>query len=579
MDILFINPTEEAGLRKENNGTLLLATVLLQNHFEAEVLRFYQFENYDRDYRAFIEEISDAAVARKPKCVSFYTMWPYFHVNLGIARRIKELSPDMPIVMGGPLTSLYPREVLERIPWVDYVCAGEGENTIVPFVQAMLDGYGYETIPGLWYRSEEKVVNTGIPVPVSDLNGLPQWDDRLLPADPRQEEKIGSATYYMPIDVGRGCPFNCTFCCSNRVWKRKYRLKTPEKIVEEIKYHYEKFGIRSFLFAHDAFTVNNRLVSEVCDRINESGMDITWDCTTRVNCVNKELLEKMINSGMRQIQMGVETGSTRMQQVINKKLDLEHLREMVTFLRERKIGVMLFFMFGFPEETEADIKETLNLFLDYLEMGVGYMSMSLCKFNPGTELTDRYFDQLVYPTDPKQISTEFFGYMEEEELIKQHKELFPFFYNLNTPLRDQYWYLKKWARMCRMASKATPFVRQMYKDDVLSFYRDFVRNNADFLEKKPGQAKRRLGPMEQLINTVSDAVHPKADQLRALLEFMKDADEIRSSQTDAKLQKTYDFCYLDFMRKLPLDSYSQGKSELLIVKTNGKTSVKVINMQ
>lgn len=582
MDILFITPEDKSGLKRAINGTLLLATILLQNGISTDILRYYQFENYKKNYEAFINDVAEASVSQSPRCVSFYNMWPYFHINLSIARRIKELSPDTSIVMGGPLTTLYPQTVLERISWVDYVCCGEGENTIVPFMQALLSGQGFENVPGLYYRIKGDVTSSGISVPLSNLNELPQWNEKLLTTDPRKEADIASYSYYMPIDVGRGCPFNCTFCCSNRVWKRKYRLKTPERIVEDIRYHYETYGIRSFLFSHDAFTVNARLVSEVCDLIIESGMDITWDCTTRVNCVNEELLQKMIKAGMRRIQMGVETGSSRMQALINKKLDLEHLRRIVTFLQKNKIDTALFFMYGFPEETEADLNETINLFLDFLEMGVQYMSMALCNFNPGTELTDKYFDRLSYPSTTNTKRVDIFGYQENEDLIKRNKELFPFFYHLSTPLRDEYYFLERWALMCRKLPKAVKFVRKIYGRDGLGFYRDFVENNPQYIDfdcRRSVQKQRRITPGELLLNTIRNLEHPKLIQLKALVEFLGDNEEVSASKTDIIIQKTYDFSYLDYIKKLSIDNFSAGKTEIKLSKINSKLDMKILDMQ
>ena len=579
MDFVFINSVDKLGLKNEVNGTMLLATILLQNGFSADVLRYCQSEYYEKDYAAFVDDMAAVALSKNPGCVSFYSLWPYFHINLAIAKRIKELSPHTPIAMGGPLTTLYPQTVLERIPWVDFVCCGEGENTIVPFAQAILAGGQCETVPGLWYRADGKVSCSGIPVPLTELDTLPQWDKRLVPY---AETNGTPVSFVMPIDVGRGCPFNCTFCCSNRVWKRKYRLKSPERIVEDIRYHYDTYGIRNFQFSHDAFTVNSRLVSAVCDLIIESGMKITWDCTTRVNCINEELVQKMMESGMNSIQMGVESGSLRMQQMINKKLDLDHLRRMVSFLRKNKIKVSLFFMYGFPEETEEDLAQTVNLFLDCLELGVGFMSMALCKFNPGTEMTDTYFDRLRYPDDSRLIEETAFGYAEAEKLIKENKELFPFFYHLDTPIRNTYHFLNRWAYVCRQFPGAVSLIRPLYGDQILQFYKDFIANNpeySDFEFRKKNRKEKKITPKDMLINAVGNKAHPNLNQLKSLIDFLDDQKTVSLSKSDTVMEKVYGFSYLDYIRKLPLDAWTEGKTTVRLSKTDGKMAVKILDMQ
>ena len=250
MDVLFINPTEKCALNQEVNGTMLLATKLLLAGFDVDVLRFYQIKSFnDKNYEAFIAEIVENILARGAKCVSFYTLWLTYHVVLRIAKEVKERSPQTVIVMGGPQASATAEETLRAVKYVDYICTGEGEETVVPFFRAVLssDPQAIATVPGLYYRKDGEVVLNHVEVPMCDLNTLPYWDDRLyLPEHGRGEEKVSSDTYFMPIDAGRGCPYSCTFCCTSHFWKRMYRLKSPERIVEDIRHYNEAFGINSF---------------------------------------------------------------------------------------------------------------------------------------------------------------------------------------------------------------------------------------------------------------------------------------------------------------------------------------------
>jgi radical SAM superfamily enzyme YgiQ (UPF0313 family) len=186
---------------------------------------------------------------------------------LRVAKELKKARPEIIIVMAGPQVSSTAEEVITAMEYVDYVCYGEGENTVLPFFRALLrnNGEGLEQVPQLYYRKDGVPVCTGITASPCDLETLPQWDERLY-LDACKDEPPSqrtSSTYYMNIDVGRGCPFNCTFCSSSLFWKRRYRLKSPRKIVEEILHWNRKFGIRSFRFSHDAFTVNNKLVYQV----------------------------------------------------------------------------------------------------------------------------------------------------------------------------------------------------------------------------------------------------------------------------------------------------------------------------
>ena len=113
-EIVFVNATKEMAVNKEVNGTLLLGTKLLEAGFDVDVLRFGQVDGYQRDYTTFIEQITRKLLSYEPKCVSFYTLWPYFHAMLRIARELKAVRPDIIIIMGGPQASATAKAIMDR---------------------------------------------------------------------------------------------------------------------------------------------------------------------------------------------------------------------------------------------------------------------------------------------------------------------------------------------------------------------------------------------------------------------------------------------------------------------------------
>ena len=580
MDILFITPTHKPGLSQEINGTMLLATKLLQAGFTTDILRFYQVDGFDSDYPRFIDNITQKILQMAPRFLSFYSLWPSFHIILRIVQRIKQIAPHIPVILGGPLVSLYPETVMNSCPWVDYLCAGEGENTIVPFMNALTGKQSIESVPGLYYRKDGVLVHNEHPIPLCNLNTLPNWDCSLFASDPRLEDRITDKKYFMPIDVGRGCPFNCTFCCTSHFWSHTYRLKSAEKIVDELKYYRNNFNIRSFLFSHDAFTVKKNLVSEVCDRILEEKLDINWCCTTRADCVTEELLLKMKDAGLSYIQLGVETGSERMQQQINKRLDLNVVKNVVHFLLKNKIDLLLFFMYGFPEETEDDLRKTLDLIFYFYDIGVRHITMSFLNFSPATQITLDYYDQLVFDPNLAVSARCDFGYEEEMEIIQANKDLFPFFYHLNTPLRNSYLFLTCLTAAYEALPKEAKIIRSLYNGDDLAFYRDFVRNNPDCFDQYLNHAMDcvKKKPMVMLYNTIRELDHPCITQIRSLLEFRKDCRKVKASKEDIRLQKTYNFSYLDYHRGCPLDQYTSAQTELVMIKRDGKFSISLISI-
>lgn len=579
MDILFVNATEELSMRKEVNGTLLLGTKLLQAGFQVDILRFEQVEGFGGPYLSFIDNMLRAILERKPKCVSFYSLWPDFHIMLRIARELKKTNPEIITVFGGPQPSCTAETTLKLMDFVDYINTGEGENTVVPLFSGILRGEGdLNTIPGLHYRKDGKLFHNNDLVPLCDLNTLPYWDDRLLPAE--DPEVLQSKYYFMPIDVGRGCPYSCTFCCTSYFWRRVYRMKGTEEIIADIKYYKEKYGIRSFWFSHDAFTVNKQLVTEICDRILEEKLDITWRCSARLDCISEELILKMKQAGMARISFGVETGSPRMQKLINKHLDLKKAKGLVEFLLREGIWVGLYFIYGFPQETEEDLNQTLEMAFSMIDAGAQSVSLFYCKFCPSTGLTEEYGDQLVFDENARMNLRGVYGYEEEKEILKSSRELFPFYFHLNTTIRDQYQYLAYLERLYSNGPRQLRQLRSLYHGDNLRFYREFYEANREWFEGDLDKLSEKIAndPQELVMNLVRSLDHPKKTQLEALLTLAYRTQEISRAKEDTQLRDTYHFNYVDLSMKKPVEEYGPGKTEILLKKVDGKFELKVLNI-
>lgn len=580
-EILFVNSTIEHSLVMETNGTLLLGTLLLQEGFDVDVLRLGDVEGYQKDYSTFIKHFTDRILELNPKCVSFYTLWTHFHILLRVAKELKAVRPELITVMAGPQVSSTAAEVMEAMDFVDYVCVGEGENTVVPFFRTLLrnGGDGLEQVPQLYYRKDGSVQYTGITAPACDLETLPHWDDRLYLAQCSDEpmEQLTSPLYYMNIDVGRGCPFGCTFCSSSLFWKRRYRLKSPRKIVDDILHWNKKFGIRSFRFSHDAFTVNKKLVCEVCDEIDRAGLDITWTCTSRVDCINEELIDRMVRSGMDRIELGVESGSPRMQKIINKNLDLNRLSEMVDVLLKYNVEINLFFMCGFPEETVEDLRMTLDLLFDMLDRGVHHASMAFCHFYPGTAITKQYFDQLVLDHTIKVLPRSLYGCIEEVEMIENNKAIFPFFYHLETPVRREFQYLRYLIQTYENFPNSLKHVRKLYQGDHIQFYRDFIRLNEAYLDGPAPSVPSLISrhSVETFSQMVDQFAPAYGKQLKALLQYDYDKHRIQTAKSDVSIQNLYFFDHKDLVAKLPVEQYSNRSCIIRMDKRGGTVTQSV----
>ena len=573
MDILFVTISEKVRLRDEVNGNMILATILLDAGFSADILRFAQFDSWRKNYPLFIREITDRIVEIAPKCVSFYTLCASYHIVLRIACEVRKRNPDIKIIFGGPQATVLARPTMEAMPFIDYICTDEGENTIVPFLHALLrsNGEGLKDVPGLLYRENGTIVKNEKPVPLTELDTVPYWKDSLLlPGEGIGEAGISSPYYHMSIDVGRGCPYNCTYCSTSYFWHRRYRMKSPQRIVQDFLYYNKKYGVRSFDMAHDAFTVNQKLIAEVCDAVLKENLDITWHCTTRIDCVSKELILKMKQAGMYRISFGIESGSPRIQKLINKNLDLSKVKPTIQFLHENGLKVSLYFMYGLPDETPEDLVQTLNLLFEVMDMGVHKVKMHFCLFDPCTEVTVKNYDNLVFDTSMTRVFKSVFGWEEELEMFKENKILFSFYYNLDTPVRRNYQYLTYLIYLYEGNREIMKYIRSLYNGDDLALYRDFYAANQHFLTDISHMDETMLHDQTQMILNLIDVIAPdNAAQLKAWVELKEDVQQVARSEGDIQLQKNYALSFFEFCRKAPFEKLSKAGSTVVIKKENG----------
>ncbi|MBQ3134753.1 MAG: B12-binding domain-containing radical SAM protein [Oscillospiraceae bacterium] len=581
MDILFVNAQESMELRSEVNGQLLLGTMLLQAGFDVDILRFCQIEGFKGDYVTFVQNAVQSIVQTAPKAVCFYSLWPEYHIVLRIARQLKAVRKDIHVILGGPQPSATARETMQAMPFVDAICTGEGEMTVVPFFTALLrnGGAGLDQIPGLYYRDGGVVVHNELEHPLCDLNALPHWDDRLYRKHyPAKERSWSSPTFFMPIDAGRGCPYRCTFCCSSTFWRRTYRMKSSERIMEDIRFFYQKFGIRSFWFSHDAFTVNMELVEEICDRIIDEGLDITWKCATRVDRIDRDLILKMKRAGLTRIEMGIETGSQRMQKLINKNLKLDMVRENVRFLVEQGIETIAFFIHGFPDETEQELVDTLELALDLLDAGIYDASMNFCRFNPTTVMTQQFFQQLKLNPALDVLNRSIYGYENELDAISGHKALFPYYYHVENELGERYQYLRYFIHTLKTFSLSRPYIRKAFGGDTAALVRAFFDANPEAFTNGIEVASHwaRYRPQQLLYNMLDRLERPEVKQLKALVKFEFDRNTVFRAKEDCTVINEYDFCYTDLKQRRPLAEFREGTSTLLLQKKAGKFSVMML---
>ncbi len=474
-EVVFITPTDSKNVLKESVGPLLLATILRSRGIESHILSFSGFGD-PNDFPAFLAEGIRRICEKKPKIVSFYTRSDCYHIMLKMAQAVKA-QLGCPVVFGGPQADIIARQTLEQIPYVDYICCGEGETTVYPFFSSLLRGEPDLSVPGLVYRREGEIVMNPRPALVEDLDTIPLLDYSIFPEDALIDPKLA-----FPIDVGRGCPFGCTYCSTKTFWGRKYRLKSPARIAQELQYYHDRFGVRHFVFQHDMFTMNKKLVMETCRLIKELPFKATWNCSARLDCIDRELIDIMVDAGLYHIYLGIETGSPRMQKLINKNLSLEGITEGLEYLISKNIQVTTSFIYGFPEETEEDVSQTFALVTELIRMRKVRVQMHRCAFLPGTALFEQYKDQLS-PTTSYSDMTGAVGVSECADLFQAHPELFLYFNEYTTELRTKLQHFPVFLDVMLAMQGVYLYLADKYpKEHLIRMYLDFAEKNRSILE-------------------------------------------------------------------------------------------------
>jgi radical SAM superfamily enzyme YgiQ (UPF0313 family) len=246
------------------------------------------------------------------------------------------------MIVGGPHASI----ALDNIPdFVDYIVQGEGERAIIDIVEG---------------KEKERIIRRKR---IENLDILPfqPWDVfSKLSYDytcPWLDEKP-----VFTMNTSRGCPFNCAFCSVSSIWGKGYTFFGVERIIDEINFLIKNFGAKAIYFREDNFTMNHKRTISFCEEILKRKIDIYWACETRVDSLNEEeMVRLMANAGCKAVYLGVESGSQRILDILNKGITIKQIERAVSLCEKYKIRTYCSLIAGIPGETYTDYLLTLKL--------------------------------------------------------------------------------------------------------------------------------------------------------------------------------------------------------------------------
>lgn len=377
MNFLLVYPPYSYPKKAPPIGLGYIAAVLEQ---EGHVVKILDMSVMGIDNSDLINEIKDT----KPGVVGISFMTNQYNNAISIAEAAKAASDATTVIAGGPHASALPLEVANEKS-VDIVVIGEGERTIIEVINKLENKESLEGVKGIAFKNGDIIAINERRELIEDLDSLPFPAWHLLPLDCYTIPSTGgsSTKQVFALLSSRGCPNNCIFCDSHTVFGRRFRWRSANNIISEIKYLSEDFGAKQFDFVDDTLTVNRKRAMEICSQFIANKLNITWMCNARVNTVNMEMLEEMKKAGCARIEFGVESCDQSVLNIMKKGITLKQIENAHRMAKEAGLSIGTFIMVGNLGEDSNSIKRTEEC-LKKLDTDDIYISIAT-PF-PGTEL-------------------------------------------------------------------------------------------------------------------------------------------------------------------------------------------------
>lgn len=373
MKVMLVNPPyEESTYVTPPLGIAYIASVLIRSGHKLKII---DAPAMSYDYPAVKREIEGFS----PDLVGITSMTPTIKGAVKTAEIAKSIAP-VPVVIGGPHASIMPDETA-KLKDVDIVVRGEGEEVMRTLLGAMESEEDIKTVRGISFKKNGRVVHTPNMPLIEDLDVLP-FPARDLLAGGNYRQHVGHPTSFATMITSRGCPHNCIYC-TKAIFGRQYRFRSAANVIEEIQQVISEYKVKEIVFYDDAFTANRRRTIELCDEIVKNNIDVTWKCESRVDTVDREVLQKMKKAGCDIIAYGVESGSDELLNTIGKRTTTEKIREAFKTTKEVGIQTLAYIMIGIPGETKETIQKTLDF---TIELDPDYVQFSIATPYPQTEL-------------------------------------------------------------------------------------------------------------------------------------------------------------------------------------------------
>lgn len=369
-------------------GFMYLAAVLekkgIRTHIMDETLESFKFE-----------DLAERLKREKFGFVGFYSATALKPKLLRYIRRLKQSNIDSPIVVGGA-GYFAAGEYLEA--GCDIVCKGEGEITICEIVDH-LDGIkNIEEVRGIYYRKNGQIKETMPQNLIENLDTIPfPKRDATYNENKFYDFHIfNMRTPYTTMITSRGCPYKCSYCTSHNIWENRVRLRSPENVIEEIKYCIEKFGIKYIGFKDDMFGIDRKWLERFCELAMELRYRLFWSAMVHPFSFRENKAETMRllkNAGCDMLIFGLQSAHSKILRNIRRSpSEPVELAETVGLAKKNNISTVVEFIFGLPGETE----ETMLASIDYiLKVRPHYAQFNVLSVLEGSQIEEEFRNRKI----------------------------------------------------------------------------------------------------------------------------------------------------------------------------------------
>jgi len=318
-------------------GSIILGTMMKQRGWEVEI---------------FIEELReiDFNVLEAADLVGISTITSTAPRAYAIAERVRKRG--IPVLMGGPHVTFLPDEALEH---ADFVVRGEGEQTLMAFIDAWERGESFSEIPNLSYRERGQTVHNAVRPFVKDLDQIPFPDLSLI----KTTRKGISGLSSIPVQTSRGCPFDCSFCSVTGMFGKKYRFRSTENIIQELRRYNDRKNL--IFFYDDNFTADRNRAKQLLEAMIGENFKFKWTTQVRADVAKDlELVRLMKKAGCHTLYIGFESVNPESLKSMKKKQTVEEIAAAIRVLRRHRIGIHGMFVYGFDEDDWKTVERTVK---------------------------------------------------------------------------------------------------------------------------------------------------------------------------------------------------------------------------